>query len=708
MPKYQIKITLLSDLCVSDGSVYNSMLDTDICYDELGFPYIPAKRLKGNLRECALEANDWGAEIPIQKLFGDGVHNSSALRLGNAYLEDYEEMKDKVLKNRNSLVCHPQNVLNHFSHIRMQTAIDNETGASDAASLRSMRVANKGLVFIGEAECPKQYYEQVSCCCRILKHMGIARTRGLGEVQLCLNPDESLEHRENQKNHGYVQHACYQEGSDCLSYELTLMEPLICKSVNGGESRTLDYIEGNKILGLIVQQLKNQKEEPTEFLNMGEIFCSNAYLSVDGKRFLETPASCFSVKNNDQIFINRTYETEETKVEEAGLRRQLKQMKHGYVWFDEKGNLERHDVRIEQRYHHRRPEDKSIGRAVENEGDDSMFYQMASIVEGQSFQGYITGTPEQIKKAYMLLSQHFQYYMGYSRSAEYGKITLRITDVFLRKQHSFENCKSFMVKLESPAIIYNENAMYSINPEDLIEEVNAALGTEAKCVKKFINYTTVGGFQVTWNARKPVVEAFDKGTVLLYELPEPMNFEVSQVLIGERVMEGFGEVSITSFTQQNDFYERKLLKTAKEERKAALNVENSQFLVSICNDLFHTYLRMDASYHAGQSSLEPIEAVKPTVSNMLLMCTECHTLEEIEETVQKRFQKKSEQKNNKLQAAERICREVRASSQNILKNFCDMYGISGYTFDRNQYECEYMAAYLNELKYRFRKVKGEA
>ena len=55
MGKYQIKIELLSDLCVSDGGVYNSSLDTDICYDAYGFPFIPAKRLKGCLRECAQE-----------------------------------------------------------------------------------------------------------------------------------------------------------------------------------------------------------------------------------------------------------------------------------------------------------------------------------------------------------------------------------------------------------------------------------------------------------------------------------------------------------------------------------------------------------------------------------------------------------------------------------------------------------------------------
>ena len=38
MRNYRIKIELLSDMCVSDGGIYNSAIDTDICYDEYGFP----------------------------------------------------------------------------------------------------------------------------------------------------------------------------------------------------------------------------------------------------------------------------------------------------------------------------------------------------------------------------------------------------------------------------------------------------------------------------------------------------------------------------------------------------------------------------------------------------------------------------------------------------------------------------------------------
>ena len=51
----KIKIELLSDLCTASGEAHNSLIDSDVTYDEWGIPYIPAKRLKGCIREAALE-----------------------------------------------------------------------------------------------------------------------------------------------------------------------------------------------------------------------------------------------------------------------------------------------------------------------------------------------------------------------------------------------------------------------------------------------------------------------------------------------------------------------------------------------------------------------------------------------------------------------------------------------------------------------------
>ena len=51
--KAKIQIELQSDLCVASGYSYDGVIDTDICYDALGIPYISAKRLKGCFKETA-------------------------------------------------------------------------------------------------------------------------------------------------------------------------------------------------------------------------------------------------------------------------------------------------------------------------------------------------------------------------------------------------------------------------------------------------------------------------------------------------------------------------------------------------------------------------------------------------------------------------------------------------------------------------------
>ena len=68
----KIKIKLLSDLCTASGETHNSLIDLDVVYDEYGLPYIPAKRLKGCIREAALEMQELGlvTETQFGQMFG--------------------------------------------------------------------------------------------------------------------------------------------------------------------------------------------------------------------------------------------------------------------------------------------------------------------------------------------------------------------------------------------------------------------------------------------------------------------------------------------------------------------------------------------------------------------------------------------------------------------------------------------------------------
>ncbi|MCD8149038.1 MAG: hypothetical protein LUE92_05615 [Clostridiales bacterium] len=708
MGRYQLRIELLSDMCVSDGGVYNSSLDTDICYDRYGFPFIPARRIKGCLRECGQELCDWGMKIPVKDLFGDkgADTNRAKVRIGNAYPEHYNEMVRQAKEYAGNLIFHPQNVLDHFSYIRTQTAVDYDTGVADPTSLRTIRVANKGLIFLADVDFEDRYFESMSACCDTFTNIGIARTRGLGEIRATLTENIMEEKGGSDIN----RHAAYVPGAVRLDYELFLEEPVICKSTNGGEARSLDYIDGSKILGLIAQEIRRQGGDFPAFMRKGELFCSNAYPAVDGERCLEVPANYYSIKNDHQRYVEKN--SQESLPEEVG-KLQLNMMKHCYVRVDSAGKLLRETVAMEERYHHRRPEDKSIGRAAEEASGGSRFYQMSSIEAGQRLAGYVTGTAEQIQTIYRSFSGLQEICLGYSHSSEYGKTQIRVTGLQTETPIKTVELKDFMVKLESPAILYNDRAFYSTDIADLDAEIQAVLGVadtpaRVKRMDRYVNYTTVGGYNVTWNMRKPTMEAFDKGTVLLYHLDEPVPVTLpGQILIGERVSEGFGEVSVRELEMGEEGRIGLFGKKVNAAQAKQVQVYPGSLSEALCRDMFHYYVKTravsDVKKLSGKDAGLKTEQARPTVSNMLLMCRENTSMDRIADSVEKRYGKRSEQKGEKLKMAGRILDLAEKGSEPLAALFCEKYCVADFGYSREAAEYLYLEALLQQLKYSIRK-----
>ena len=139
-----LRIDLLSDLCSGSGDTYNSSIDTDIVYDDFGLPYIPAKRIKGCIRESLLELIEFGVfdQRMMIDLFGNADKESS-FSLSDARLEHYSDyVHDLKIKGENR-----QFVLDLFTYSRTQTAIDHETGTAKEDYLRTKRVLKRGLTF---------------------------------------------------------------------------------------------------------------------------------------------------------------------------------------------------------------------------------------------------------------------------------------------------------------------------------------------------------------------------------------------------------------------------------------------------------------------------------------------------------------------------------------------------------------------------------
>ena len=334
-------------MCTGDGSVYNSTIDTDVCKDRYGIPYIPAKRIRGCLRECAGELADWGMDIQADDLFGAEGNKRSAVRIGNAYIKDYHKYINEIEANQDHMIFHPQNVLDQFAYIRTQTAIDNETGVADETTLRTIRVIKKGLTFVSEVlimpadhDDEAGIVKEMEDCCSVLHHMGIARTRGYGEV--CVKyEDEGQE-----ANCAEGIHAPYKEGAEKLIYTIKLLDPMILKSVNGGEENTQDYIEGSKILGLVAQEMNKCGESIVDFFSGKNLFFSNAYICENGLRFTEATAILYDVKNHKEQYRNKLFDSKENR-EKYDKDLQINQMKHCYVAEFGDGEIRKINVDIE-------------------------------------------------------------------------------------------------------------------------------------------------------------------------------------------------------------------------------------------------------------------------------------------------------------------------------------------------------------------------
>lgn len=730
MNKYQIRIELLSDLCVSDGSIYNSSIDTDVCKDEYGFPYIPAKRIRGCLRECALELDDWGESIDPDTLFGKegAAANQSSVRIGNAELENIKSLHEQAIRYHGSLIMHPQNILNHYSYLKTQTSVDYETGVADDASLRTMRVVRKGLVFIADVKLNSDdLYPKLNDCCSILHRIGIARTRGLGEVRVTLEKTEV----ENNKN----QHAMLTPGATRLDYSIHLDEPMICKSLNGGEAHTLDYIEGSKILGIVADYLNRNNRSYREFIDAGNLHCSCAFIGdAQKRRYTEVPGFIYSIKDNKTRYINNLTSGR------LNNSQMPQQMHHTYVILNDAGQLLKKDVSIEESYHHRRPEDKGIGRASSEADNNAAFYQMEAISSGQAFIGSITGSPEQIRDCYAALTESDSMYLGYSRTSEYGRVSITVDGTTSDDSGEVVNIAEqtdFAVVLHAPAIVYNQNAMASTNPKDLVDEVGAELikacelqgmplpsicssVENGRAGVYFMRYTDIGGFNTTWNMPKPVIPAFDKGTAIILHTDKAINAP-SIIFLGERRREGFGEAEIIPITDRIAFIGE--IKDSDDETTESESSElridfKDTFAWDLCRELYLEFVRSKAVENVQNIRINPSQ--KATVSNLMLICRDCRTLDEVCTQAAARWgDKKSGKKISKNATANGILNEVHracsgqengpdeSSTAGLVSEFSSAYNIHNFKdVQAEQTKMEYLRAFLVQLKYMLRSAGG--
>jgi len=211
MKELQLEITLESDALVGSGESYGSIIDGDIVFESNGLPYIPAKRIKGCLRDAVeeiiflFEQADLNYKIKenldLESCFGQRNSNEKKdnekefrgnegkVKFENLILSGYEDLSNWLysLSKENKSYSHlfsQESVLSHYTRIKRQTSIDAKTGTAKKNSLRTLRVLKKSLVFIGNLRIPNdsKILYTLALAVSNFQNLGTSRNRGLGNI----------------------------------------------------------------------------------------------------------------------------------------------------------------------------------------------------------------------------------------------------------------------------------------------------------------------------------------------------------------------------------------------------------------------------------------------------------------------------------------------------------------------------------------------
>lgn len=172
---YDLRIELRSPLCAGSGASGPGYVDRDIVFDKNGLPWLPARRIKGLLREAfydvssSLRMQDSTVDFTCteRELFGDmGQASSGVLSFRNALICDpitqqpetrlsewlssvlsYGRSNGERLKDGNGGILHREEVLDAFTETRRQTSIERSTGTAAENTLRVTRCVRAGLSF---------------------------------------------------------------------------------------------------------------------------------------------------------------------------------------------------------------------------------------------------------------------------------------------------------------------------------------------------------------------------------------------------------------------------------------------------------------------------------------------------------------------------------------------------------------------------------
>jgi len=573
-----ILMELKSDACIGTGESASGIVDIEIQYDKYGIPYIPTKRIKGILREEAMELASLGqgaTESDAKKLFGSpGDSDSGPLWMGNGEIVGKDSFVNKLLQKKESLdskkkgysdLLAPLAVKAMFTTVRAQTAI-NEEGVADMETLRISRVIRRGNIFRFPVKLKDGYNEKLfTDAVRCVRHIGSNRNRGLGWVSCTWEPGEEETVRDTAID---PPAALASSGAVALPYKIELLTDCVLDS---------QYIHGSTVLGMAASMFlqadttinRATAHNDETFIGLfldNTVYFGDAHPSDGIANVIPIPQSLANDKGSPKTLYNRFLDVD------TDIQFEKPDFAFCAINYNEITPVR---PQVAMRFHHKRASNTAVGSAkstgsavnADIEDNDGDFYQYDCIAAGTCYTGEITGPELHIELLRSLLSNK-EVFIGKSRSAQYGHCRFTcgtprdIQETALSSDFECEDHDIWPVMLLSDMLLYNINGQPDCTLE-AFEKALAAAGVSGLSVirdKSAISVTSADGFNTQWRMPKPVEPCFAKGSVFALDVSRldaegraSLYQSIQTMRLGQYSGSGLGRICIAPIIDEDEF-----------------------------------------------------------------------------------------------------------------------------------------------------------
>lgn len=556
---YILQVTTESYLLTGSGEGA-TLIDADVVFHPSGFPMIPARRVKGMLKESLEEVLEifgktrMEIDEMVSSLFGDpGVPTfRGKLLFHNLMLQEWKQIAEEIKNIPKEGALEPEFVKSYFTTEVQQTAIGKEgnkdeiDGVAKSRSLRNYRVIKPGKTFESQlgitAALTPEEDQFLQKAVLNLRHAGTRRNRGFGKIKCQLLPDEVDNTTLTRQG------SSSEELPARISVSVTTLAPVILAELQGEQNTvfTRKFISGNQLRGLLANAY--MRSQGLTFQNahldpgFQELFLSGK-LKFGNLRFNQGQAIPLHLheykrdpnKNPISVFSKDDKDKDITKP----IKKRIGQIKDGAI------QTSGFSPKTTFNFHNSRP-NRAAGRNTELDEEGGIFYY-ESLDEGQTFHGEITGDTVSLKKLLDAFPSSFQARLGRSRSAQYG-----LSEVSLKGENKINKVDAkpaveYILTLESPLILLNEWGFPSPTVEDLKKELLKAWGVEIEVKNAAAAFTQVEQFNAVWRSKSGLVPAFKEGTSFLIEVP--VEVKEAPESLGEWTEQGFGRIKVECFVK---------------------------------------------------------------------------------------------------------------------------------------------------------------